>query len=165
VLSEHYLRMVDHADDGVADGSDADDFLTLKRVNHKLSDDESGSDADAEGLRAADAENVSKRKLKMGASRKAMRKVRDAPLHLRFDDDGTARDAYEIRTADDEADAAARAAGQAHAEEQRARVAQADVRDRAEAKARKQEKKRKRRERERDVSRLLLHCDAACRRP
>jgi ATP-dependent RNA helicase DDX10/DBP4 len=160
VLSAHYRALVDHAGDGLGGGDDGDDFLTLARADHRLSDDSSDDDdhaADAgeqdkgKGPAKADAENVSKRRLKLGATRKGAASLRPAPQHVRFGDDGAAHDAFGIHAPDAAADAAAAARGARHAEEQRGRVAAADVRDREDARTRKQEKKRKRREREREV--------------
>jgi ATP-dependent RNA helicase DDX10/DBP4 len=166
VLSEHYNKLIVHDEDLVGrddDGSD-DDFIKLSRANHALSDDDddAGDDDESKGPRAsgsglakADAENISKRKLKLGQSKKAMIKYRDAPQHLKFDDDGVARDAYKIGTAEDffkAGESGVREAERSHAEAERGKLKEADVQDREQARERRREKKRKRKDREREVS-------------
>ncbi|CED83268.1 dead-domain-containing protein [Phaffia rhodozyma] len=87
ILSEHYSSLIDHSADVPTD--DGDDFLTLKRTDHGLDEIE---DLDAD---AANRE-LSKRKLKMGASKKASLKAKGAPSKLIFDEEGGAHEIYEF---------------------------------------------------------------------
>jgi ATP-dependent RNA helicase DDX10/DBP4 len=149
VLSEHYTKLVDHSADLNNDDSD-DDFITLKRADHDLVEDEQ------RGTQPLDsAESISKRKLKMGQSKRAMLKYKSLGTKLVFDDEGVAHDAYEIGDGQqflDKGRDKVKEAEDAHAAAERARLAEADVLDREQARDRKREKKRKRKERERAVS-------------
>ena len=146
ILSEHYTKLVDHELDGNATDGD-DDIITLKRADHDLPSDLPLNNS------------LSKRKLKMGTSKKAMLKLRGMPHKLVFDEAGQPHEVYEIRDAEDEfKDKDVMKAGLEFAEGERDRLREADVRDKQEAKEKKKEKKRKRKERERLVgssSRLL----------
>ena len=69
---EHYNKLLDH--DGVVSDDGSEDFITLKRENHGLSD--------SEGHRE---ENLSKRKLKMSKSKRAKLKSTEHGKKLVFD--------------------------------------------------------------------------------
>ncbi|KAJ1720877.1 ATP-dependent RNA helicase dbp4 [Coemansia erecta] len=117
VLAEHYQRMVEHSDAGEdgEDGSDDDnDFITLKRADHTLSDDGSASEAsedDSEppvvkvvavnpgtGLPVTipnmPSEQMSKRQLRK-VKEKILKNTRNTKLV--FDDEGNARPVYDLK--------------------------------------------------------------------
>ncbi|TIC76117.1 CBF-domain-containing protein [Wallemia mellicola] len=133
-LSEHYNALIDRND-----GSDEDDFITLKRRDHDLEGD--GSDLeDAAG-------NLSKRKLKAGQSKKAVAGKSEPGHKLRFDDDGQAHEIYELQKGED---VDVEEEKKKFIEEQNEKLKQADIENKRQAKEKRDEKKRKRRERERD---------------
>ncbi|KAG6865184.1 hypothetical protein C0991_004627 [Blastosporella zonata] len=138
VLSEHYSKLIDH--DHVDD--DGDDFITLKRADHSLSDDDLPMDPG----------DISKRKLKLGRAKQAIAK-NGLPKKLIFDDEGEAHEMYELAEADDWYKskgglAGAQAEGKKFAEDERGKMRVADVLDKEVAKEKKREKKRKRKDRE-----------------
>ncbi|KAG6857518.1 hypothetical protein H0H87_002143 [Tephrocybe sp. NHM501043] len=138
VLSEHYSKLIDH--DPVDD--DGDDFITLKRADHGLSDEDEAMDPD----------DISKRKQKLSKAKKAIA-INGLPKKLIFDDEGNAHEMYELAEADDWYKskgglAGAQAEGRKFAEGERGKMKVADVLDKEEARAKKRERKRKRKERE-----------------
>lgn len=138
---EHQTKLVDHSDEG----SDGDDFITLKREDHGLSSDSDGHRED----------NFSKRKLKMSKSKRAMLKSTELGKKLVFDEEGNSHELYEMGDADQFFKAGpegVKDAGRKFMEGERGRLKVADVLDKEEAKEKKREKKRKRKERERAVS-------------
>ncbi|EIM87449.1 DEAD-domain-containing protein [Stereum hirsutum FP-91666 SS1] len=151
ILSSHYTKLVDHSLDPTlnrsGDASDSDDdFITLARADHALP----GDDA------LPSSENISKRKLKAGTSKRAMLKYKGAPTKLVFDDEGKPHEVYEMKDVDDvfgegKQDGDVKEAGKKFVESERGRLREADVRDKEEAKEKKKEKKRKRKEREREA--------------
>lgn len=149
ILSEHYNKVVQRPDgqpgallDGAVDGPGEDDFLTVKRANHALDDDEEGNDENV-------ADNISKRKLKAGTSKKAAAAQRGQGEKLTFDDEGEAHALYEMQTEEDFAKAGSAAQqSQQFLEKQRAALQEQDVGDRERQRDRKREKKRKRKEAE-----------------
>ena len=145
ILSEHYTKLVDHSEGLLEGQEEEEDFITLKRANHALNDD--GNE------KMAESEILSKRKLKVAGSKKAMLKYKGVGTKLIFDDEGNPHPLYEM-----EDDAAfhrgdALGAGRTFAENERTRLREADVRDKEEAKEKKREKKRKRK---RTVSKLVF---------
>jgi hypothetical protein len=167
ILSEHYANLVAEPASaapaaGLLDdvpaargGDDADDFLTLKRTDHGL---ESDSEGEALGPQAGEditSAELSKRKLKMGTSKKAMLKAKGAGHKLVFDAEGVPHEIYEFVGEDEER---ARKTGDEQArfvEQQRREMEVIDVGDREVAKEKKREKKRKRKDREREVRHTL----------
>ena len=85
ILSEHFNKMIDHEDDAAAGGSD-DDFITLKRADHELSDSD-----------APEHDFASKRKAKMANSKKAIAKYGARVTMLVFDDEGQAYELYQMK--------------------------------------------------------------------
>ncbi|SCZ87545.1 BZ3500_MvSof-1268-A1-R1_Chr2-2g05011 [Microbotryum saponariae] len=147
ILSDHYSKLVDRSSDEEdggagrtaltgdlgADGGDGDDFITLKRRDHTI-----------EGDQLPEWHFISKRKLKMGQSKKAMLSKHGNPTKLVFDDDGEARQIYALKDEEHfkaEGDAAEQRAK--FVEEERQRLAKADVVDKERAKEKRREKKRK----------------------
>lgn len=172
ILSEHYTKLVDH-------GSDSDDdFITLKRADHALPDDPTAPSPfdPTEPTEVAgtfdSAENLSKRKLKMSKSKKAMLKFKGAPTRLVFDDEGQGHEIYEMRDVDEvfDGEKGALEEGRRFAEEERERLRVVDGMDKKEAREKKRERKRKRKEREREVrskytlSTNALHAHDVCRK-
>jgi len=143
ILSEHYSKLIDHEANGDLFGSDDDngsdsEFMTLKRADHELPID------------LPESAELSKRKLKMGTSKKALIKFRGLGQRLLFDDDGRAHDVYDVKDAEKElAGKDVLGEGQVFAEGERTKLKAADVMDKMVAKEKKKEKKRKRKERER----------------
>lgn len=140
ILSEHYSSLIDHSIDIAKD--DGDDFLTLKRADHAI------DDLDAESTNA----ELSKRKLRLGTSKKAGLKSKGVASKLIFDEDGAAHELYEFVDEEEE-----RAKKKGDEKEkfvlaQRGEMEVVDVEDREVAKDKKREMKRKRKEREREVN-------------
>jgi ATP-dependent RNA helicase DDX10/DBP4 len=165
ILTPHYTALIAH-DDDLAGEADDDEVFTLRRRDHALEGDSSDDDTPAvvAGTESAEkppakplisSEDLSQRKLKQGASRKAQLKMRPAGEKLVFDEDGEARDFYEMGKAA-EGGAGAEEARKEFVEAERARMKEADKVDRELARDKKREKKRKRKEREREVGRVLL---------
>ncbi|KAG5651590.1 hypothetical protein H0H81_008111 [Sphagnurus paluster] len=140
ILSEHYSKLIDHdpADD------DEGDFITLKRADHDLPDDEGHDPGD-----------LSKRKLKLGKAKRTILKAGVAKK-LVFDDDGKPHELYELADAEEWYKtkgglAAVTEEGKKFAEEERGKMKVTDLVDKEEAREKKREKKRKRKEREHGV--------------
>ncbi len=151
--------------------ADGDDFLTLKRADHGLegSDDEGAGDAQGKVTNAVErdiairkqlereakeaaAENISKRQLKAGKSKKAMASAgkRGQGEKLVFDDEGQAHALYEMQGEEDFKAAGDVAEQQrAFAEAEKERLMQSDVVDKERMRQQRKEKKRKAKERER----------------
>lgn len=144
ILSEHYTKLIDHSAD--AGGSDSDDeFITLKRADHELPDTLPTSDF------------ISKRKLKMGQSKKAMLKHHGLGQKLIFDEEGKPHEVYEMHDAEAEFEGVdVIEVAKEFAEDQRGKMKEVDAVDKEEAREKKKEKKRKRKEKERGVSSLVL---------
>ncbi|KDQ56841.1 hypothetical protein JAAARDRAFT_131946 [Jaapia argillacea MUCL 33604] len=139
ILSEHYTKLIDHAADGFDDSQE--DFITLKRADHDLPGDHD----------LPESSNVSKRKEKMGQSKKAMLKYKGAPSKLVFDDDGQGHEVYGMQDVEEVFKGGVKEvmeAGKKFVEGERGKLKEADVMDKEEAKEKKREKKRKRKERE-----------------
>lgn len=168
VLSDHYTKLIDHGSDDDDDdegagaraagkgkgeesltaaagagagGDDDDDFITLKRVDHTL--DESALPSSS---------FISKRKLKMGQSKKAMLSTKGNPSKLVFDDEGDAHAIYELG---DESDfkklGDAEAQRREFVEREGGRLKEQDVLDKERQREARREKKRKRKDIERQV--------------
>ncbi|KAI0342462.1 DEAD-domain-containing protein [Trametopsis cervina] len=140
ILSEHFTKLIDHDADRAGNDSD-DDFITLKRADHELKEDE-----------LPEHDFISKRKLRLALSKKAIMKSGPKGTKLVFDDEGNPHELYEMKSAEEvfKGQDDAREAGRQFAQSERSKLLEADVLDRAEAKEKKQEKKRKRKERERE---------------
>ena len=140
-----------------------DDFLTLKRADHALEDDGDaygigGDDAPItmEQAKADATENLSKRKLAMGQSKKALALAgkRGIGEKLIFDEDGEAHALYELQ--DEEAfkkQGDAKMQAQRWEHEERERMQQADAKDKELAKEKRREKRRRQKEREKALER------------
>ncbi|GAC77571.1 RNA Helicase [Moesziomyces antarcticus T-34] len=143
---------------GFAAADDNDDFLTLKRADHALEDvgDAYNIGGDDEPItmeqaKADATENLSKRKLAMGQSKKALALAgkRGIGEKLIFDDEGEAHALYELQ--DEEAfrkQGDARTQAQRWEEEERERMQQADLKDKELAKEKRREKRQRQKERE-----------------
>ncbi|CDR88776.1 probable HCA4-can suppress the U14 snoRNA rRNA processing function [Sporisorium scitamineum] len=145
-------------------GADAaDDFLTLKRADHALEDDGDaygigGNDVPItmEQAKADATENLSKRKLAMGQSKKALALAgkRGIGEKLVFDEDGEAHALYELQ--DEEAfkkQGDTKTQAQRWEDEERERMQQADAKDKELAKEKRREKRRCQKEREKALER------------
>ncbi|KAG2359891.1 DEAD-domain-containing protein [Suillus spraguei] len=145
ILSAHYSKLVDHGDAF----DDDEDFITLKRSNHDLPDTDANPEID----------NLSKRKLKLSRTKRAVAKYGQLGHKLIFDDEGNPHEIYEMV---DPAEfykgglEGAKEAGKAFVEGEKDKLKGADVVDKMEAKDKKREKKRKRKDRENGVD-----CDDA----
>ncbi|KAG8748766.1 ATP-dependent RNA helicase dbp4 [Ceratobasidium sp. 423] len=151
ILSEHYTKLIDHEDNETDhDG----DFITLKRANHGLPDDELRPTQQSTLLNKVDREDISQRKLKIGQSKRAMLKYKSGGTKFVFDDDGGAHPLYEMQ--DDaafkqEADGDVIGAGKVYVDQVRTRMRDEDMVDKEEAREKKKEKKRKRKAREQEA--------------
>ncbi|GAA5993851.1 hypothetical protein JCM11641_000956 [Rhodosporidiobolus odoratus] len=148
ILSDHYNKLIDRDDaeastsdllgGAAAGGDDEEDFITLKRRDHTL--DESALPASS---------FVSKRKLKMGQSKKAMLSTKGNPNKLVFDDEGEGHAIYELGDEEDFA-----ALGDAEnlrkefVEKEKAALSKQDVLDKERQKEKKRDRKRKRKDAE-----------------
>ena len=140
---EHYSGLIDHQGDtlltGENGGGSDDDFITIKRADHELD----------ESLAAEPPEtHLSKRKIKIGKSKKAMIKYKEAGVKLVFDDEGMGHSIYETQKPEEDVKKV-KSAGMVFAEAGRSKLKQVDAEDKMVAKEKKKEKKRKRKERER----------------
>ena len=139
-MFEHYSKLIDQNETSDSE----DDFITLKREDHGLPSD---SEAHME-------DNLSKRKLKMSRSKRAMLKSTDLGKKLIFDNEGNPHELYEMGDAEEFFKAGSQGvkdAGKKFAESERGKLRVADIADKEEAKEKKREKKRKRKEREKGV--------------
>lgn len=140
ILSSHYSKLVDRegpsaSGSNVGDKDDDEDFFSLKRADHDL----------PTGL--FEFSDLSKRKIRMMKSKKALAKAGPKGTKLVFDDHGQAHAIYEFKGVEDidvERD------GAEFMKKEIGKMQRADVDDRAVAKEKKREKKRKRKERERE---------------
>ncbi|KAL5514712.1 hypothetical protein ACEPAG_2028 [Sanghuangporus baumii] len=149
ILSEHYTKLVDHQQSGNGD-EDEDDFITLRRADHDLDIPNFSSQPTPSLASASDLHATSKRKLKIGQSKKAMLKYKGQGEKLLFDDEGKAHKIYEMREVEEEfKDRDALDVAKEFAEGERGKLKEADVEDKAQVKEKKREKKRKRKEKER----------------
>jgi ATP-dependent RNA helicase DDX10/DBP4 len=92
ILSSHYGKLVEQDETSGSNGGDnADDgdFFSLKRANHDLPTD------------LAENSNLSKRKIRMMKSKKALAKAGPRGTKLVFDDDGQAHELYEFKDVED----------------------------------------------------------------
>jgi len=164
VLSDHYTKLIDHGSDddegegegegakgesslvgaaAPAPGGDDDDFITLKRVDHTL---------DEASLPSSSF--ISKRKLKMGQSKKAMLSTKGNPSKLVFDDDGEGHAIYELGDESDfKALGDAEQQRRAFVEREGGKLKEQDVLDKERQREARRDKKRKRKDIERQVRR------------
>ncbi|GME83682.1 unnamed protein product [Ambrosiozyma monospora] len=137
VLSEHYLKL---NVDNKTQEDDEEDFLSVKRKDHILQDDE---------IPQLEI-NSSKRSQKKALSRKLTAKSQGSGSKLVFDDDGIAHPIYEL---EDEEDFHKLGPADKLKEEflnkERELMTKADSADKDVAREKKQEKKRRRKEMER----------------
>lgn len=162
VLSEHYNKVVEH--DEEANGSslllgaddDQEDFITLARRQHDLPLDHDDSQSMHNGMSTAiggdeetGMEDLSKRRLKMGMTKKGLVKLRGKGEKLIFDEEGQSHALYEMTREDAIEDVEAERRQFLENEGQRMRSI--DVADKAAQKEARRDKKRKRKEREREV--------------
>jgi len=141
---EHYRKLVDHEGDtlltgGGDDGGSDDEFITLKRADHELDESHAAEPPEM---------HLSKRKIKIGKSRKAMLKYKEAGKKLVFDDEGVGHSIYETQKPEEDGEKV-KSAGKEFAEAERSKLKVVDAEDKVVAKEKKKEKKRKRKERER----------------
>jgi ATP-dependent RNA helicase DDX10/DBP4 len=144
ILSEHYSKLIDH-EDATDDGDE--DFITLKRANHEL--------PNSNDLPDPDAENMSRRKLKLSKTKRMVAKYGQLGHKLIFDDEGNPHEIYEMVDPEEfykHGVASVKEAGRVFVEGEKGKLKDADVVDKEEAKEKKKEKKRKRKDRERGVS-------------
>jgi len=144
VLTPHYSGLIHH--DAQDDGDD--DFITLKARDHGLEELEgSSTPSDAAAL-----SEPSKRKLKMGESKKAMLKMKGLGHRVVFDEAGDAHEVYEMNDLEDfEKQGDAKTQRDEFVAREQVRMQAATAVDREIERQKRQEKKRKRKEREREL--------------
>ena len=137
ILSSHYSKLVEQGQSsGFGAGDDEDeDFFSLKRADHDLPTD------------LVENSDLSKRKIRMMKSKKALAKAGPRGTKLVFDEDGQAHELYEFK---DVKDVDVGRDGAEFITKEIGKMQRADVDDKAVAKEKKREKKRKRKERERE---------------
>ncbi|KAJ7481739.1 ATP-dependent RNA helicase dbp-4 [Mycena latifolia] len=138
VLSEHYSKLLEAG----ADDGDADDFITLKRADHDLTELDLPDEA----------ADLSKRKQRMGKAKRTLL-TGGMGRKLIFDDDGNAHELYEMEDggqwmAEKGGLRGVTQAGLEFAEGEMGKMRVTNVLDKEEAREKKREKKRKRKERE-----------------
>lgn len=160
VLTEHYDKLIDRDDDDKAD--DDDDFMTIKRADHELPVEHTGT------LYDINVDNLSNRKAKLGNVKKIMLLNAPTTKKLVFGDDGEARLANPVAE-DAERWVQERGGiegvmkeGIKYAETGRGMMKIVDVVDKEEARDKRREKKRKRKDRERGLAVRYL-CDVRIR--
>ena len=138
ILSEHYTKLIDHEDTPAGDLTE--DFITIKRRDHTI---------DEENL--PESSYLSKRKLKMGQSKKAMLSHRGNATKLVFDEEGESHPIYELAGEEDfNNDGDAKTQQQSFVEAEREVLRIADEEDKKRAKQKLREKKRKMKDFEED---------------
>lgn len=149
ILSSHYSQLVVRDEPSasgshVGDKDDNEDFFSLKRADHDLPVD------------LVEHPGLSKRKVRMMKSKKALAKAGPKGTKLVFDDNGQAHAIYEFKGVEDvDVDRD----GAEFMKKEIGKMQRADVDDRAVAREKKREKKRKRKEREREVSLRINYSD------
>lgn len=139
VLSEQYLNMTGVNARGNDDESD-DDFMSIKRKDHAIVDEE------LPDLTAP----VSKRSAKKALSKKQSLSNHGFPTKLKFDDEGNAHPLYELEDEEEfKKKGDAMTQKKEFVQKETLAMNDADTADKALAKAKRQEKKRKRKEMER----------------
>ena len=138
ILSSHYGKLVEQDEasgfDAGDDGGD-EDFFSLKRADHDLP------------TNIAESSDLSKRKIRMMKSKKALAKAGPRGTKLLFDEDGRAHELYEFR---DVKDVDVKRDRTEFMRKEIGKMQRADVDDKAVVKEKRREKKRKRKERERE---------------
>ena len=150
ILSSHYGKLVEQDETSGLNAGDDDgeDFFSLKRADHDLPTD------------LAEYSDLSKRKIRMMKSKKALAKAGPRGTKLVFDDDGQAHQLYEfkhVKDVDVERD------GAEFMKKEIGKMQRADADDKAVAKEKKREKKRKRKEREREEVSLTMTSSTSLR--
>ncbi|KAF9652558.1 DEAD-domain-containing protein [Thelephora ganbajun] len=145
ILSSHYSKLVEQDEtSGFNPGDDDDDdedFFSLKRADHDLTTD------------LVEHSDLSKRKIRMMKSKKALAKAGPRGTKLVFDEDGRAHALYEFK---DVKDVDVERDGTEFIKKEIGKMQRADVDDKAVAKEKKREKKRKQKEREREEASLII---------
>jgi len=149
ILTPHYSALVTHDDD-------EEEVFTLARKDHAL-EGEGGDLVDGDlvpltpGAPLISSEDLSKRKLKAGASKKQSLRNKPTGEKLVFDDEGLATDFYKSGRQEEEL-GGGEAARREFQEREREKMREVSKVDREVARAAKMEKKRKRKDKEREVS-------------
>lgn len=143
ILSDHYSKLVERETDDTNDGDG--DFITLKRADHDLEDS-------SVSLNIVKAENLSKRKLKLGPAKRKMILNTPSTKRLVFDDDGGAHPASSVKPAEEWVEEKGgkdgiKSESTKFVEQEKDKMSLADVVDKEQAREKKREKKRKRKER------------------
>lgn len=138
ILTLHYGKLVNHDDSDAGVGEDDDgDFFSLKRVDHDLP---STSNLPTHS-------DLSKRKMRLLKSKKALVKSGPQGHKLVFDEEGEGHEVYEFKEWEETGGAEEE---QQFMSKEIGKMMRADVHDKEEAKDKKREKKRKRKEREQE---------------
>ena len=139
ILSDHYLNMTGNKVNSDGESED-EDFMTVKRKDHELKEEE------LPDLTIP----VSKRQAKKALSRKATLASKGNPTKLKFDDDGVAHAIYELEDEDDFIKAGdAKKQKEEFVNKERETMKISDITDKEVERQKRQEKKRKRKEIER----------------
>ena len=158
VLSEHYNKVVEHDEEdrpkpGNLLGADDDqeDFIVPASKPKALDSINIGTDNDIEEAFNAELEHddLSKRKLKAGVTKKGLQKLRGKGEKLVFDDEGAPHALYEFVGEDAIEDVDAER--QRFLADEGSRMQSRDAADKEAERDAKRDKKRKRKEREREV--------------
>ncbi|KAI8144112.1 P-loop containing nucleoside triphosphate hydrolase protein [Fennellomyces sp. T-0311] len=136
ILSEHYNKLVDFANDTVTKDDDGDDFLTIHRKDHELESEPE------EDIKELVSENISKRQLKMSKKEKAKKSAKGE--RIVFDEEGNPHQLYEMVDEEEFLKAGdAKAQKEAYINEETKVMQTADWEDKATAKDKRREKRQK----------------------
>lgn len=137
VLSENYLNLTGNNAKDAASEDEEDDFMTVKRHNHDIKEE------DLPDLSIP----VSKRQAKKALSKKASSSSKGNATKMVFDDEGVAHPIYELEDEDDFKKAGdAKSQKEAFVSKETENMDEADLQDKELAREKRQEKKRKRKE-------------------
>ena len=157
ILSDHYTTVLAR-DDPEGDkrslslvGRDdlQEEFITLARPKDNMAGENMDTLDNADGMSLSGHEDLSKRQLKLGLTKKGLHKLRGQGDKLIFDEAGQGHALYELIGEDDIKDVGKER--REFVEQQARNMKDVDVLDKEAIKNLKREKKRKRKEREREV--------------
>ncbi|EIW69833.1 hypothetical protein TREMEDRAFT_30305, partial [Tremella mesenterica DSM 1558] len=147
ILTPHYNSLIRHSSSA---SESEEEVFTLTRRDHDLPEF-GGSTSGKSRKPLISSEDLSKRKLKAGGSKKGLLKIRSGPDKVIFDESGHPTTFYE---AGKEAEDIARDSKlrEKYLDEEKERMRKAHEIDREVARDKKRERKRKRKEKEKEVS-------------
>lgn len=166
VLSEHHRKLVSHDDDGLhgeasnsllGPDDDQEDFIVpSKKPSTFAHEGDLAAEEDLEKIAQQykhDLEDLSKRREKLGMTKKGLLKLRGQGNKISFDDQGNAHALYEL--VGEEAIGDVEEARRRFLEEEQEKMGRVDLLDKAAQRELRREKKREKKSREKEVDALL----------